>query len=378
LITLGEDGTIKFITTMKPAELARLTGHGGPVRHLAFSPKNPNILASASDDGTVKVWDWTREKQQRKNVESQLHSGSVVSTVVSDDGSIIATVSSAGDVKFWHTNTATGNITTVSVESGSPQCAVFFPGATPDIAARLYVDCDDNTLHCIDVPKAWVSSLKVDDESPATRIRSQNVSMFDAAIRSMAVSSNGKKLYIVKSPSYVIEFATTNNRVLRTIPAFGIYPVSIAPSLGDMYIAFDKSVRVLDQGSGTPTIASSPDTEISCILGPRSPKSPYTILICLWDGRIFVVENGKQYATPKYTPLKSAPILCAAFAPNERHVLLGKRDSTITMVDTKTWTEVTTFVCNSPVTSISVSPKSQLIIAGDALGKVYLLKYHRR
>jgi len=373
LITLGEDGVIKFVTTMKPAELARLTGHGGPVRHIAFSPKNANILASASDDGTVKVWDWTLEKQQRKNVEDQLHSGGVVATTVSKDGSIFATVSTGGDVKFWHANTATGNITTVKLESAAPQCAVFSNGSSPEIAARLYVDCDDNTLYFIDVPKAWVTSTKGD-----VALRSQAVAKFDGPTRNMCLSSDGKKLYVIKSPSYVIEVSASEGKVLRTIPAFGAYPLSITNSMNEMYVAFDKSIRVLDQGSGTPTIATCPDTEVSCILGPRLPKSQYTVLVCLWDGRIFALESGKNYVVPKYQPLKSAPILCAAYAPNERHVLLGKRDATITMIDTKTWTEVTTFVCNSPVTSIAVSSKSQLIIAGDALGKVYLLKYYRR
>jgi len=200
----------------------------------------------------------------------------------------------------------------------------------------------------------------------------------DTSVRDMAVSDDGSKLYVCALPSCVLELTTVDSKRNRLIPTLGVYPVSMALSLSEIYIAYDHYIRTVDLGRASPVINVCPDTKISCIVGARNPKSVYSIVICLWDGRIFAISSGSTTALPKFQPLKCVPILCAAFAPNERHLILGKRDGTVTMIDTKTWTEVATFVCNSPVTSVAVSPKSQLIIAGDALGKVYLLKYYRR
>ena len=36
--------------------VARVSGHGGPVLDIKWSPFNDNIIASASEDCTVKLW----------------------------------------------------------------------------------------------------------------------------------------------------------------------------------------------------------------------------------------------------------------------------------------------------------------------------------
>lgn len=41
----------------------RLSGHDLQVNSVAFSPRDPNHFATASDDGTVRVWHITREKE---------------------------------------------------------------------------------------------------------------------------------------------------------------------------------------------------------------------------------------------------------------------------------------------------------------------------
>jgi len=369
IVTLGEDGLVRFVTTMKPAELARLSGHGGPVRHIAFSPNNANILASASDDGTVKVWDWTREKQQREMAEEQVHSGSIVSTVVSQDGSIFASISKGGDIKFWHTNTASGNVTTVHIEDdSSPVCGVFCP-VHPGLS-RLFVDCDDGSLHCIDVPDSWACSSEKSE--PEVVLKEHIVGKFVSSVRSMAYNPASRSLIICKYPDRFIVFCPETLASIDEISCDELNPIGIAFSRNNTYVGFSSFVKV-----NTSFFVDIPGANVSCIVAPTLPRPQFDFLACLWDGSIIASKDNGS-VIPVFKPLKSTPILCAAFAPNERHLIVGRRDGTVSIIDTKPWIEVATFVCNSPVTSVAVSCKSQLIIAGDALGRIYLLKYFRR
>ena len=56
LASAGDDGTVRLWDPATGAELAALTGHDDPVNAVAFSPDGRR-LASAGDDGTVRLWD---------------------------------------------------------------------------------------------------------------------------------------------------------------------------------------------------------------------------------------------------------------------------------------------------------------------------------
>ena len=56
LASASGDGTVRLWDPATGAELATLTGHTGRVTAVAFSPDGRR-LASASDDGTVRLWD---------------------------------------------------------------------------------------------------------------------------------------------------------------------------------------------------------------------------------------------------------------------------------------------------------------------------------
>lgn len=43
------------------ADLPLIRGHGGPIVDFDFSPFNDNLLATASEDGTVKLWNIPEE-----------------------------------------------------------------------------------------------------------------------------------------------------------------------------------------------------------------------------------------------------------------------------------------------------------------------------
>jgi WD40 repeat protein len=81
-----------------------LTGHSAQVNRLAYSPDG-RTLVTASDDGTVRVWDLSTRREQ---AVLRGHFAQVVSLAISPDGRMIASGSGdwqkpkqSGELKLW-------------------------------------------------------------------------------------------------------------------------------------------------------------------------------------------------------------------------------------------------------------------------------------
>ena len=81
-----------------------LTGHVGPISALEFHPVR-GTLASASWDGTVKVWDLYKSNSVPETFEN---SADVVCLAFRPDGNEICTGTIRGLLRFW--NVEDGNL----------------------------------------------------------------------------------------------------------------------------------------------------------------------------------------------------------------------------------------------------------------------------
>jgi WD40 repeat protein len=92
----------RFIIEIRNAssgrEFHRLKGHGWVVYDLAFRP-DPEVplLASASSDGTVRIWDLKTGEQ----LESLRHTQNALCVAFSPDGQLLASGGQDGIVKVW-------------------------------------------------------------------------------------------------------------------------------------------------------------------------------------------------------------------------------------------------------------------------------------
>ncbi|MEV4141215.1 hypothetical protein AB0J72_54750 [Dactylosporangium sp. NPDC049742] len=85
-----------------PVDGICLTGHGGAVWSVAFSPDG-QLLASGSDDGTVRLWDPATGAPTGRPLIG--HDDEVGSVVFSRDGRLLASAGFDGSMRLWNPTT---------------------------------------------------------------------------------------------------------------------------------------------------------------------------------------------------------------------------------------------------------------------------------
>jgi WD40 repeat protein len=104
LIASGsDDKTVRVWNVATGSQQHKLTGHENWVTSVVFSPDG-QLIASGSDDKTVRVWNVATGSQQHKLTG---HEHSVTSVVFSPDGQLIASGSDDKTVRVW--DVATGS-----------------------------------------------------------------------------------------------------------------------------------------------------------------------------------------------------------------------------------------------------------------------------
>ena len=83
LASASDDGTVKLWDPVSGGEMQTLRGHADVVASVAFSPHG-DVIASGSIDGTIRLWD----AASRQEPWPLRHPGRVSSVVYSGDGKL--------------------------------------------------------------------------------------------------------------------------------------------------------------------------------------------------------------------------------------------------------------------------------------------------
>ncbi len=75
MINLTLDSLIYLWHRQSGALLTKLSGHTGCVNCVAWSPADPQLFVSGSDDGSIRVWGRERKAVKRRREEMEVENG---------------------------------------------------------------------------------------------------------------------------------------------------------------------------------------------------------------------------------------------------------------------------------------------------------------
>ena len=159
LASASEDGNIQLWNPNTETLQNVLNGHTEKVVSVAFN-QDGTLLASASEDDTVRLWDPHSATLQATFRD---HTDNVLSVVFSPDGTLLVSASADGTVRVWDPNTYMLQ-ETLTEHTDSVLAVTFNQDGTRFASASA-----DGTVQVWD-PNAFTSQATLDHESPVLSI----------------------------------------------------------------------------------------------------------------------------------------------------------------------------------------------------------------
>lgn len=362
IASASSDGWIKIWDPGFEKNIQSLDAHQSPIRSITFSPDG-NMLASASSDSRIILWEFSSDRTLKEIRTFTGHRNSVNSIVFSPDGNMLASASADNTVKIWIINSNDSKeYLTLSGHQNSVNCAAFSPdgkiiaSASADKTVRLW-DINSEEDHEIKVLTGHVNSVNSLAFSPdGLRIASGSK---DRTVRLWGISSDSRN---------AVKIFTGHQNAVNS--------VVFSPD-GRMILSSskDQTVKIWQTESDSDTkeirtLAGHIDSVSAAVFNPER-----TMIITASEDRtvrLWGVYGGPDSKEMRTLAGHGNSVSSVSFSPDCRLVISGSWDKTV-----KLWNlsgeEIQTFEGHRIfVNSVCFSPDGKsAATAGDNIIKIW-------
>jgi WD40 repeat protein/energy-coupling factor transporter ATP-binding protein EcfA2 len=391
LASASDDYTVKLWDTSTKKEIRTLTEHTNSVNGVSFSP-NGKMLASASSDNTVKLWD-TSTGQEIKTLTGG-HKDAVNGVSFSPNGKMLASASSDNTVKLWDTSTRkeiktlTGHREAVYRLSFSPDGRML-ASASADKTVKLWDTSTRKEIKTLTghTNSVWGVSFSPDGKILASASADNTVKLWDTSTKKeiktltghtnsvawVSFSSDGKMLASASLDNKVKLWDASTKKEIKTLTGHtnSVWGVSFS-SDGKMLASAsaDNTVKLWD---------TSTKKEIKTLTGHTERVEWVSFNL---DGRMLASASADNTVKLWDTSTRKEIITLTghkdavngvSFSPNVKMLASASSDNTVILWDTSTRKEIITLTGHrEAVNGVSFSPNGKMLASASSDNTVIL------